>query len=223
MNITTLIMIYMLTFLIIIIAAVIVLVNVLSKNINTQNKGEIGENRIANKLANYNYNASILRNLYINNNNNTCEVDIVYIHPSALFIIENKNYSGWIYGNEKQQYWTQTFPNGKKYKFYNPIKQNETHKKAIIETLNKNGINTNTFPIYSLIIFDKNNLKKVTYDNTKSIITTEDDLYNTLNYCINNKPPTINISDIEYILSRYTNADEQTKEKHIQRIREQYR
>lgn len=223
MTITILIMTYMLTFSIIIITIIITLIYVLSQNINTQSKGEIGENRIANKLADYNNNASILRNLYINNSNNTSEIDIIYIHPSALFIIENKNYSGWIYGNEKQQYWTQTFPDGQKYKFYNPIKQNETHKKAVIETLNKNGINTNTFPIYSLIIFDKNNLKKVTYDNTKSIITTENDLYNALNYCINNKPSTINISDIEYILSRYTNADEQTKEKHIQKIREQYR
>ncbi len=46
-------------------------------------------------------------------------------------MIESKNYSGWIFGNETQQQWTQTMPNKKKYKFFNPIRQNATHIRAI--------------------------------------------------------------------------------------------
>ncbi|MBD8948316.1 MAG: NERD domain-containing protein, partial [Blautia obeum] len=34
-------------------------------------------------------------------------------------------YSGWIFGNEKSKNWCETLK-GKKYFFYNPIKQNKT-------------------------------------------------------------------------------------------------
>lgn len=223
MIIFTLILIYLLTILIIIVITSCLLVYLIKNKTNPTIKGNNGENKIADMLAKYNNNACIIRNLYIKNNNATSEIDIVYIHPSALIIIENKNYSGWIYGNENQQYWTQTFKNGKKYKFYNPIKQNNTHKNIIIDELKRNGINTNVFPIYSMIIFDNNNIKNITYDNTKTIITTRNNLYNALNKCIYSKPQITNITQLENILSRYANADEQTKNEHIQRINARYK
>ena len=46
----------------------------------------------------------ILRNVYIpKDNGETTEIDIVYITQKGIFVIESKNYSGWIFGNEKDQ------------------------------------------------------------------------------------------------------------------------
>ena len=55
-----------------------------------------------------------LFNLYIPKlNDETTEVDVVLIHPKGFFVIESKNYNGWIFGSEKNRYWTQTLPMGR--------------------------------------------------------------------------------------------------------------
>ena len=47
---------------------------------------------------------------------------------------ETQNYSGWIHGNEKSEYWIQSIYN-EKAKFRNPIKQNWAHIYALKEVL----------------------------------------------------------------------------------------
>lgn len=74
-----------------------------------------------------------LMNVYLPRRNSTemTELDLIYIDRTGIYVIESKNYSGWIFGNEAQQNWTQTMPNKKKFKFYNPIRQNATHIRAL--------------------------------------------------------------------------------------------
>lgn len=38
------------------------------------------------------------------------EVDVILIHESGIYVLESKNYSGWIFGTETKPYWTQTLP-----------------------------------------------------------------------------------------------------------------
>ncbi len=59
----------------------------------------------------------------------TSEVDIVLITQKGVFVFESKNYSGWIFGDEKNKNWAVSLPNGEKNQFYNPIMQNKTHLK----------------------------------------------------------------------------------------------
>lgn len=40
------------------------------------------------------------------------QVDHVVVSPYGIFVIETKNYTGWIYGSEHQAKWTQTFGSG---------------------------------------------------------------------------------------------------------------
>lgn len=69
----------------------------------------------------------ILRNVYLpKDNGETSEIDVLYITQKGIFVFESKNYSGWIFGDEKGQYWTAMLPNRQKNRFYNPIKQ-ESH------------------------------------------------------------------------------------------------
>ena len=43
--------------------------------------------------------------------------------------------SGWIFGSENNRTWVQTFPNGERLKFQNPLRQNYGHVKAVEKLL----------------------------------------------------------------------------------------
>jgi predicted RNA-binding Zn-ribbon protein involved in translation (DUF1610 family) len=64
----------------------------------------------------------------------TSQIDHVVISDFGIFVIETKNYKGWIVGNENSEYWSQIIY---KYKaqFYNPIRQNSGHIKALKKCL----------------------------------------------------------------------------------------
>jgi len=61
----------------------------------------------------------------------TTQVDHVVVSRFGIFVIETKDYSGWIFGDEKQPQWTQCLHAGygrtEKHKFQNPIRQNWRH------------------------------------------------------------------------------------------------
>ena len=69
------------------------------------------------------------------NNGGSTQIDHVIVSKYSIFVIETKNYKGWIFGNEKQRQWTQAFPNGSKYKFQNPLHQNYLHIKTLADLL----------------------------------------------------------------------------------------
>ena len=67
------------------------------------------------------------------NNKEFAQVDVVIATTEGIIVIEVKDYSGWLFGTGNQSHWTQVLAYGKrKYRFYNPIKQNNSH----ISTLN---------------------------------------------------------------------------------------
>lgn len=70
------------------------------------------------------------------NNGMTTQIDHIIVSQYGIFVIETKNYKGWIFGNEKQEKWTQVIQGGKKYQFYNPIRQNYGHIKTLSQLLN---------------------------------------------------------------------------------------
>lgn len=96
--------------------------------------GEKGEDKTEIILRKITGNYYILRNLYIPHKDHTTEIDLLLLHETGIFVFECKNFSGWIYGSENAKYWLQTFKRSK-YKFYNPIRQNETHIQAITKLL----------------------------------------------------------------------------------------
>ena len=61
------------------------------------------------------------------------QVDHIVVSRYGIFVIETKNYSGWIYGTDYGNEWTQAF-HKKKYRFHNPLLQNYGHVKSL-ETL----------------------------------------------------------------------------------------
>ena len=81
----------------------------------------------------------------------TTEIDVLMLHRTGIYVLESKNYSGWIFGNEKDASWTQTLPNKDKNHFYNPVRQNKTHIMWLNEMLG-NDMST------SIIVFSEDAL-----------------------------------------------------------------
>lgn len=88
----------------------------------------------------------------------TTQIDHILINESGIFVIETKNYKGVVYGTEEGLYWYQ-YLNRKKYNFYNPIRQNEIHIRRLKEILG------DAYPYHSIVVFVKNDLKKVDFEN----------------------------------------------------------
>lgn len=65
----------------------------------------------------------------------TTEIDHVVVSRFGVFVIENKDLSGWVFANKSHKKWTQTFRRGKKYEFQNPLIQNFAHVSALKEQL----------------------------------------------------------------------------------------
>ena len=127
------------------------------------NKGRLGEYYTYKYLKSLTGYKRYLFNLYIpKSNGETTELDVVLLHETGIYVFESKNYSGWMFGTEYQQYWTQTLPIGRgrtqKNQFYNPILQNKGHIKWLQIFLDDQAL-----PFYSYIVFsDRCTLKNIT-------------------------------------------------------------
>lgn len=94
-------------------------------------KGLIGEKTVASIL--YLLDKSeykIINNIVLKYGNYTTQIDHIVISDFGIFVIETKNYKGWILGYENSEYWTQVIFRRKE-KFYNPIRQNLSHIRAL--------------------------------------------------------------------------------------------
>jgi hypothetical protein len=72
----------------------------------------------------------VLNNLTLPIDDGTTQIDHVLVSTRGVFVIETKNYSGWIFGNEKSAKWTQVIYK-KKSSFQNPLRQNYKHQKVV--------------------------------------------------------------------------------------------
>jgi outer membrane protein assembly factor BamE (lipoprotein component of BamABCDE complex) len=95
----------------------------------------------------------------------TNQIDLIIISKKGIFVVEMKDYKGWIFGDENHINWTQSLNAGKgqskQYKFRNPIKQNENHIKTLKKILLRKGYDN--LPVYNVVVFGNDAvLKEVT-------------------------------------------------------------
>ncbi|WP_158587468.1 NERD domain-containing protein [Neobacillus notoginsengisoli] len=121
-------------------------------------KGWHGEKQVSKRLKTLDQSSYIhLDDLYIPmKNGQTSQVDHILISSKGIFVIETKNFEGWIMGSENSPTWTRiNFKH--KNNFPNPVWQNYGHIKAIQEHL---GDAAADIPFYSVVVFCKKaNLK----------------------------------------------------------------
>jgi Zn-finger domain associated with topoisomerase type I len=112
-------------------------------------KGWFGEKTVALCLKTLPQEEYILINdIILPAKNGTTQIDHIVVSIYGVFVIETKNYVGWIFGSEKSAQWTQNIY-GKKTKFMNPLFQNFAHTEAIKAKLN----NYPNLPIIPIIAF----------------------------------------------------------------------
>lgn len=188
------------------------------------NKGIKGEFLIWKYLQKFTGYKKFLFNCYIpKDNNETTELDVILLHESGVYVFESKNYSGWIFGNETQQYWTQTLRKGKgktqKNHFHNPIIQNKVHLKWLGKYL---GIKTEEF--YSYIVFsDRCTLKKITLTSGQHQVINRYNILSAVNenakLCGTKMTPN-KIDDLYFKLQPLTQVEENVKLAHINKVQE---
>ena len=103
---------------------------------SAKQKGLRGERIVANRLrrglpGEY----LIFNDLYLPlDDGTTTQLDHVIVSRYGVFIVETKNYDGWIFANERSAKWTQSIYR-KKSQFQNPIRQNYHHRCALANVL----------------------------------------------------------------------------------------
>ncbi len=72
----------------------------------------------------------VINNIVLKVGERTSQIDHIVISDFGIFVIETKNYKGWIFGSENSEYWTQVLYKRRE-RLYNPIRQNLGHIKAL--------------------------------------------------------------------------------------------
>lgn len=123
-------------------------------------KGRGGEkvvSRKLNKLDPLRY--KILNDIMLpsRGNSTSTQIDHIIISNYGIFCIETKSLKGWIFGSANQEYWTQVLFRYKG-RFYNPLRQNFAHTKAVEDLLGAPRLKKS---IVSLVVFTKADKLKI--------------------------------------------------------------
>ena len=148
----------------------------------------------------------VVNDVTIKANNSTHQIDHIVVSKYGIFVIETKQYNGYIYGNEYDKKWVQN----KKYYINNPVHQNFGHVKILEKVL---GLPENKFiPIVCIPSNAKinvksknriarlNNLNTIILSNNTVIIENPDILYK--------KILSLNITDSKIIKQHIENVKE---------------
>jgi hypothetical protein len=76
----------------------------------------------------------LLNHITLKFKDGTTQIDHILVSRFGVFVIETKDYKGWIFANAKHATWTQVLYRWK-FKFQNPIFQNMRHMRAVEELL----------------------------------------------------------------------------------------
>jgi len=173
-------------------------------------KGKIGEYVVAfilRRLPKSKY--IVINDIVLETKDGTTQIDHIVLSKYGIFVIETKNYKGWIYGNEYAEKWTQNLF-GHKYYFLNPIKQNYGHLKTL-EIL----LNIEEAKFFPIVVFSLSSTLKGNY---KSPV-----LYTlSINKYIKKQKNELILDDIDEIKNKILSANINTKEirkKHVDNIR----
>ena len=112
-----------------------------------QNRGELAVQEIL-KTAFGARDAHVLNHVTLPTRTGSAQIDHILVTPFGVFVVETKDYRGWIFANARDQKWTQVLFR-KKFRFQNPLLQNFGHVAAVRELLDFLPANA----IHSVVVF----------------------------------------------------------------------
>lgn len=173
--------------------------------------GEIGEESVASILRTLPKDYVVFNDVYLEIKGKSTQIDHVVISRYGVFIIETKNYTGWIFGNDTSEYWTQTIYENK-YQLRNPLKQNYAHLKTLQSIF---GIDERFyFPIVAF--HDRATLKCETYGNVMYFSELKD-------FILSKTIPKLTdelVNRLSAILMYYSVKNENQKQEHILKVKQ---
>lgn len=183
-------------------------------------KGALGEGitgAVLYHLCIKGYSGYPYHNIYLpKGNDDYSEIDLAFVTKKGVFVFECKNYSGWIFGSEKDKYWTATYVNGEKKQFYNPVMQNEAHIRVL-----KCHIGSE-IPCFSIVVFsDRCELKKMSVNERQTKVVKMGDLFDWFSKIWETIPdtlPTERVEEISELIKKNTHVDSGIKKQHIESI-----
>jgi len=162
----------------------------------------------------------LMTNLYIpKKDGTTTEIDLIMLSPSGIYVFESKNYSGWIFGDEKNKNWVQTYKNNQKYRFFNPIWQNKGHINALKTIIEEEY--HHFFKSY-IIFSERCTLKKINVTSPNVKVLNRNLILKAIKHDIEETTTLMSVAEINYLyfqLQKYTRADDQVKHAHIASVR----
>lgn len=131
-----------------------------------------GEIEVALELKRFKERQYVFNDYKTLNGERSCQIDHIVVNNCGVFVLETKNYKGIISGMRNQRYWMQTLLFGEEKKqFYNPIKQNNTHKGVVQHIVGKN------VPVYAYVVFVNNNLEYINEPDVIRLDQLHDSIY----------------------------------------------
>lgn len=183
------------------------------------NKGNYGEFVLYRKVCRIFGKESVMTNLYLDNENTEMtEIDVLAVSNKGIYVYEMKNYAGYIYGSEGDKQWTQVLNKWTKHNFYNPLRQNYAHTKAV-----ENYLDVSADKIFPIVVFsNRSKLSKINIEDNQNVFQ-----YRGAKRFVkkNEKINTVVISEEEkegYLIKllERSNMPEEIKIRHIEQVRE---
>lgn len=156
----------------------------------------------------------VLHNITLKTEDATTQIDHIILGPNGIFVIETKNYKGWIFGSEHSAHWTQTIYKST-HRFHNPVRQNFGHIKTL-----EAYFPGYTQPMVSIINFTSNGeLKKIDIKSENIHVINTVDLVRTIrSYTDSVLPHQMVLAYAEH-LAKANITDRKAKKQHVQTIK----
>ena len=155
-------------------------------------------------------------------NGDFSQIDLVLVTSEGIIVFEVKDFSGWIYGSGNNTNWTKVLSYGrKKYKFYNPIKQNNNHISELRKTLKQ----FENIPFFSVVVFFGDcELKEINYVPKGTYLVKSHRVFEVLNLIKTENEPThyTNKREVVDTLKQLVSLGENTdyQKQHIENIKD---
>ena len=163
-----------------------------------------------------------ITNIYLPlRNGGTTEIDMLIADYTGIYPVEVKNIGATIYGKDTDRKWTLSYWNGKKYPMYNPIMQNDAHRKTLERILGMQG-----YTLSFVVFTDRADLTNVVNKRKDVLVCTPETFIKALNHQVKNAPKVLTLDQLKMIHSKlqaYTNVDEEIKRKHIKYVKKKAR
>lgn len=183
-------------------------------------KGNFGEFMTFSYLEKLDGHHRLMTNLYLpKQDGSTTEVDLIMISETGIYVFESKNYSGWIFGDEKNKNWTQTLRNKQKNRVFNPIWQNKGHISALKYVIDLR--NDNLYKSY-IIFSERCRLKKMNVTSYNVKVIKRNALIKTIKKDIEGSSNMLTIEEVDKLyskLQKYACADKAIKKAHVENMK----